>query len=658
MADERSGSILAADFGNVTTRALLIDLVDGVYHLVARGETRTTAGFPVGDVTVGLRRVAAQISAVTGRKLLTSDGQIITPEQADRSGVDQVILTASTGRSLRTVLIGLVPDVSLASGLRAAAGTYIEIVETISLDDERDEEEQLNAILTGRPDLIFITGGTEGGAREPVLALARLARLAVRLLKGGKKPIILYAGNTALVPEIRAMFSGLATVLVAPNVRPALDDEELEPAQLQLALAYDERQAQQGSGFESLGEISRLGVLPTAQSYNLVVEYLGKTFDDVLAVDMGSAVSTLSASLDGRVTTAIRTDIGLGHSAESLLNIVGENAIRRWLPFATTPHQIRHYTLNKNLRPGGIPETPKGLYLEHALLRAGIGALLAASRPAWTAKVGAVVGDMPPFGLIIGAGAALTQTGNAGFGALLLLDSLQPTGVAALQNDPYGLIAALGALAPLNPGAVVQVLDSSALERLGTAFSLSGQPAVDKTAMRVKITTEDGQVIKHDVAGGHLWVYPLGVGKRARVEVSAAGRGTNIGGKGRVRMEVEGGAAGLIFDARGRPLPLAADARGRAAQLPMWISEATGDALIPIPDDWLVGTVEEGDLELMPEASQTRGRRGQGQAEQPAKQPRRGRRGKEAPPPETDLKLLGAEPEPDFQSELDDLRGG
>src|SRR5688572_15238523 len=127
MAEERSGSILSADFGNVTTRAILIDLVDGVYKLVARGEGRTTAGFPVGDVSVGLKRVAEQMSAVTGRKLLYEDGQLITPEQPDRSGVDHFVATASTGRSLRTVLIGLVPDVSIASGLRAAAGTYIDI---------------------------------------------------------------------------------------------------------------------------------------------------------------------------------------------------------------------------------------------------------------------------------------------------------------------------------------------------------------------------------------------------------------------------------------------------------------------------------------------------------------------------------------------------
>ena len=93
VSEQRSGSILAVDFGNVQTRALLIDLVDGFYRLVARGEARTTAGFPANDARLGLNRVVEQITAVTGRNLLTTDGKVISPEQNDRSGVDYFVMT-------------------------------------------------------------------------------------------------------------------------------------------------------------------------------------------------------------------------------------------------------------------------------------------------------------------------------------------------------------------------------------------------------------------------------------------------------------------------------------------------------------------------------------------------------------------------------------
>jgi uncharacterized protein (TIGR01319 family) len=613
MAARRSGSILAVDFGNVHTRAVLIDLVDGVYRLVARGQEHTTADAPVGDVKVGLLRAVNQLSRITGRKLRGSTELITIPEQPDRTGVDYFVTTASTGRPLRTVLVGLVPEVSVSSGMRAAAGTYVDIVETLSLEDVRSEEEQLNALLGSRPDLIFITGGTEEGAREPVMELARIVQTAVKLVQRGHKPIVLYAGNSAIVPDIRNLFDGLTTVLVAQNVRPSLDEEELETAQLQLALAFDEYRSSTGRGFEAIGEVSRLGVLPTAQSYGLVVEYLGRAMTgDVLAIDIGSAASTLSASLNGQAHTSIRTDIGLGHSAQQLLDRLGYDALRRWLPFNITDMEIQGYILNKTLRPATVPETLRELYLEHALLRAGIEALLKASRPAWTREVDvAVHAPMPPLELIVGAGAALTQTGHPAYNAMLVLDALQPVGVTQLRTDPFALIPALGALAHTHPEAVVQVLDSYSLERLGTAISVSGTAREGKLAMRIKITTEDGQVVKQDVQGGHLWVYTLPVGKSVRVEVSA-GRGLHIGGKGRVKLTVDGGTAGLIFDARGRPLPLAADARGRAAQLPLWVSQVTGDPVKEIDEAWLAAPKEE--TVAAPKRADRRRRRGKQEA--------------------------------------------
>ncbi len=333
-------SILAVDFGNVHTRAILIDLVEGVYRLVARAEDRTTGGFPISDVGAGFRRVVQQLSVNTGRRFLNAEGTIITPEQMDRSGVDAFIATASIGRPLRTVLIGLMPGMSIASAQRAAAGTYVEIFDVISLEDMRTPQEKLNAIVAARPDLVFITGGTERGATTPLLELARVARLALRLM--GSKTNVLYAGNSALASQIQTLFEDVATVFVADNVRPGLEDENLSAAQSQLASAFDAFTEQRGLGFDEISYVSNVGVLPTAQSYHAIVGYLGKTTKrgGVLAVDVGSAVSTMSASVKGRVSTNIRTDIGLGHSARSTLDAVTLEAVRKWLPFFATDNEI------------------------------------------------------------------------------------------------------------------------------------------------------------------------------------------------------------------------------------------------------------------------------------------------------------------------------
>lgn len=662
MSERRDGSILAADIGNISTRVILIDLVDGRYRLLARGETRSTGGFPSGDVNLGIQRACEQITEATGRKLVAPDGRILTPERADRSGVDQFVVTTSTGQTLRTVIIGLVPELSIASAIRATAGTYVQVVEQISLADARSEEDELNAIIHSRPDLIFIVGGVEAGADSPVMRLARLARTACNLLKGGRVPLVLYAGNSDLVDDIQDIFQGVTTVLVAENVRPTLDEEHLENAARQLARAFDERQDQRGAGFKQVGDMSRVGILPTAQSYNLIAGYLGQALEeDVLLVDIGSAVSTLSASVGGHVATVIRPDIGLGHSASLLHELTGDAAVARWLPFVPAHNQIRHYALNKALRPSTTPESIKGLFLEHGLLRAGIRALMDTARPLWAGRADMPADEpLPAFKRIIAAGSALTRTGNPGFNALLLLDSIQPTGVTELEADSFGILAVMGALAQVNPTAAVQLLDGMNLDRLGTAFSLSGKPTPERPAMRVKIRLESGgEAISHEVPGGHLWIYPLATGQRATVEVSVRGRGLQIGNKGRVKVQVEGGSAGLIFDARGRALPVAAEVRHRASQLPLWISEVTGDTPILIDPLWLVEGGEEGHVDTTPPPPSRRRKKAEAaqavadKAAKAAKPARRGRRGKAAAA-ETPAEI---EMPTDDELSLDDLRG-
>ncbi|MFN8380242.1 MAG: hypothetical protein U0452_16405, partial [Anaerolineae bacterium] len=99
-----------------------------------------------------------------------------------------------------------------------------------------------------------------------------------------------------------------------------------------------------------------------------------------------------------------------------------------------------------------------------------------------------------------------------------------------------------------------------------------------------------------------LWFYPLGLGVRARVEVKALGR-SKIGSKAGVRAEVVGGAAGLIVDTRGRPLPLATDVKALAAQMTAWYAQATGDPIREIQTEWLEDILMENLASPAPEAT-------------------------------------------------------
>lgn len=615
MSEQQTGSILAADFGNTHTRVLLFDLVGGSYRLVASGMTRTTAGPPIDNVGVGLTRMLQQFKTSTGRNLLNRDGTLITPEQPDRSGVDFFLTTSSVGRPMRAMIVGLAPDVSIASARRAVAGSYIEIVDVIHPGDGRSEEERLNVILLGRTDLLFIVGGTDGGAQRGLLELVQVARLALQLMPAGRRPELIYAGNSALAEYMRDQLSRLSGFYLAANLRPEVEDEQLGPVQQQLNRAFTAFGEQRGEDFQRLVEMSSTGIMPTAQSFSLMTQFIASSTNGrVIGLDVGSASTTFVSSSGGRSYTDINTDVGMGQSIFTLLEQVDMDKVRRWLPFYAPRMEIVNYALNKSLRPATLPISPRELYIEQALLRAGAAHVMQQAEAKQDSP------EQRPE-LVISGGTALNGSGTPAFDMLLLLDILQPEGITHFRADPDGVLPALGAMAQINPEAVVQLVDSGVLHYLGTSISVSGRVVAERTAIKLTIRTEDGEEFPHELAGGHLWTLPLPAGRELEISIRCA-RGVHIGGRRRLKMRFRGGTAGLIFDARGRPLPLAATAAGRAQQIPLWIQEATGYDLPPIPEEWLTEP-EEAPEEVAEAAAEKKTRRGR----------RRGRREERAAAP-------------------------
>lgn len=615
MADIRS--ILTVDFGSVYTRVALIDIVDGRYQLIARAEGRSSDGFPANNLQVGLVRIVRNLSETTGRQLMDQTNRIITPEKAG-VGVDMFAVTASLGRPLRGVVVGLVPDVSIASAIRATNSTYIDVQAVVSLDDGRTEEDRLNAILLNYPDLILLTGGTEAGAERAIIRNTELVRLAVSLTNSARRPLVVYSGNSQLAETVEDMLKDVATVFLADNVRPSLESETLDSARLELGHAFDNYKERRHHSLAAIGQMSQTGVMPTAQGHLLAAEFLGKSSGESVAVlDIGSAATTLGLWLDGRLYSSLRTDIGLGHSAPQLVERTASEMIERWLPLYPQPSEIKNYAMNKSLRPASIPSSVRELYIEHALLRAGGRSAVAEASPDFA--------DEPlKLDRIIASGSALTGTGSPGFNAMLMLDCMQPEGITQLESDVAGIIPSVSALASNIPEAVVHLLSGANLNQMGIAVSVSGVPRIDKPALKVTIVpeNEDEPIVENEVLGGHLWVHPLRIGARATIKIRCLG-GLRINGKRRLQIQAVGGTVGIIFDARGRPLVTGDDIRLRAAMLTLWVSEATGSPLHDVEANWL----EKAKTTTVEEAADETGGKRRRRKERP-KRERRGRRGR------------------------------
>ena len=257
-------SLLAIDIGDITTRAVLFDSVEGRYRFLAIGSSPTTAVAPYQDVREGVRLALARLQEVTGRRLISDDLRLLVPEQENGSGIATVTVTLSAGAPLRIVIMGLLEEISVESARQLAATTYAGIVDTISMNDRRNPESRLDALLSARPDVIILAGGIEGGASHSVLQFVDTVRLACRLLPNEQRPVVLYAGNQALVEEVKTALGSLTDVRITSNIRPAQEVESLEPAQVQLANIYRSIRLRQLGGVAELDAWTVNRLSPTA----------------------------------------------------------------------------------------------------------------------------------------------------------------------------------------------------------------------------------------------------------------------------------------------------------------------------------------------------------------------------------------------------------
>ena len=196
-------SLLAVNIGAANTRAVLFDVVEGEYRLLASASAPSTVEAPFQDVSAGVCNAINDLQTVTGRTLLNADRRLITPTQLDGSGVDAFVSTLSAGPALKIAVVGLLDDVSLESALRLAEMTYSRVVDLVGLNNHRKADQQIDTLLRLQPDIVIITGGMDGGASRSVHKMLEPVGLASYLLPQEKRPAVLFAGNQKLDYEVK-----------------------------------------------------------------------------------------------------------------------------------------------------------------------------------------------------------------------------------------------------------------------------------------------------------------------------------------------------------------------------------------------------------------------------------------------------------------------
>jgi len=577
-------SILVADCGSIVTRVSLIDLVADEFRLVATGETATTVEVPWSRISIGVREAIRQIERLTGRVLLSGQEQLILPEREDGGGVDAFVATVDAAIPLQVAVVGLIGRFSVDSLLKATEGSYVVVRNVVARDDRTSDsggESTMVAMvrdtLRNRPDAILLGGGIEGGAVEPVLEAAMDVAIALAASEEGGKVHVVFAGNRDARTDIVRILGDSANLHVVDNVRPTLADEDLGAAQEELRSLYRETKMGRAPGFGELKSWVSAPVMATAEGLELALRYLSRAYQlDTLAVDVGGSATHVAGVIGGRLGSTVSAQLGMGYGIRSILDEVGIDRILRWLPFEMDEDQAYNQILNKALRPMTVPETVEGLLLEQAAAREAISLTLDRARGRWLGSGADPVEEhVPPVDLIVGRGGVLSGAPVRGQAVLILLDAIQPTGICALALDQASLLPQLGALASLHPLAAAQVLARDGILKLGTVISLTGSGKEGTVALKLKIDYDDGQTLRVEVPYGAVEVIPLMEGKRAVVELRPSSRfDVGLGKKGKgATTELDGGALGIIVDARGRPLSLPGDGEKRRAKIREWMGE-------------------------------------------------------------------------------------
>jgi len=449
---------VCVDFGSTFTKASLVDLRAG--RIVARAEHPTTIDT---DLLDGYDACLAELTRTDARA-------------ADA----EVFACSSAGGGLRIAVVGNEELVTAEAGRRVALSSGGRVVSVQAVAGGVALQE------LGDPDVVLLTGGTDGGNAEVVTSAAR------ELVAGGWTGPVVVAGNVDARAEVSVALAGVPHVL-ADNVMPRIGELAPESAraairEMFLAHVIGGKHLSARADFTAMVRGATPDVVLTG------VEVLAGAAGDVVVVDVGGATTDVHSVV--RLDPALRDGSSLASSGtgpELSREVVATTPVTRtvegdlgmrWSAVATAAaadlDDLREAAARRTADPGLVPTTDEEHEEDERLARAAAG--LALRRHAGRSRVvvspeGRVVErsgrDLREVRLLVGSGGVLRH-GRPGIAERVLGASTGvdveggwqlPENPAVVLDVDY-VLAAVGLLAEEHPhaayGLALTLLDPGA----------------------------------------------------------------------------------------------------------------------------------------------------------------------------------------------------
>ncbi len=467
------------DVGSTTTKALLFRRQAGAWRCV-RFETPTTVERPHEDVTVGVLAALRGLEDATGLALV-------------RSGAPAVpcLATSSAGGGLALVVTGLVQELTADTADRTALGAGAIVLDVIAMNDGRSPYRKIEDLKRLRPDMVLFAGGFDADNVSGPVFLAELlleADLHPKLNPAERLPVV-YAGNARAADLVRQSVGERFLFRAVPNVRPSLDEENLEPARRAVLELFMDHVMSQAPGYTRLKEWVAAPILPTPAAFgNILALASRRTGKRILAVDVGGATTDVFTARDGAVFRTVSANLGLGYSILNVARLAGIGPVRELYHPGLSDTDAWNRVGNKYVHPTRLARNADETLTEWAVAAIAIREAVRQHLALWTgsrSELGPVRDDLndllreprailprrPPlalrdYDLIIGSGGILSHSPRPA-AAAVLADALAPAAGTELAVDSEFMFPHLGALAGVDANLALELFDRLGFSSLG-----------------------------------------------------------------------------------------------------------------------------------------------------------------------------------------------
>ncbi|MDD5625376.1 MAG: glutamate mutase L [Candidatus Cloacimonetes bacterium] len=604
--EKRLTRIVATDCGSTTTKAILIEWIDGEYRQTVRGEAPTTVEAPLNDVTKGVINATQELEELARLKYhnpnikFMENGEFVIPRRGD-VGVDAYVSTSSAGGGLQMMVTGVVASMTGESAERAALGAGAIVMDLIASNDKRMNHEKIERIRELRPDMILMAGGEDGGTIKHVVEMAELVSAAdpkPRLGTGFKLPVI-YAGNKEARDYVRECLKDKVDLIITDNIRPKLEIENLQPARDKIHELFLDHVMKQAPGYDKLmnwcqgPDHEPVPIMPTPAAVGNIMQTIAREENiEVVGVDIGGATTDIFSVFTEEFifNRTVSANLGLSYSISNVLASSGLENIMRWVPLDIDEGYLRNMIKNKMIRPTTIPYLLEELVLEQAIaieaLRLAFeqhkefaSALKGTQRQRDISEAfsqstsGETLVNMMTLDLLVGSGGVLSHAPRRSQTMMLLINAFLPEGITRLAVDSIFMMPHLGVLSEISTKAATEVFHKDCMIYLGTCVAPVGKGKIGKPALTAKLELPDGTIWEEQIPFGEVHLIPCGVGEVAKGSLKTHGGLILDANKSKeLNVELKGGVVGIVLDTRGRqPFVLPTEKSERIATLKKWL---------------------------------------------------------------------------------------